>query len=127
MVIEVSSRVALGEQHDSLIKWLIKQLKELGYDKFYVDHLPEYENQRPAERGRHRPDISAYKGDVRGAIGEVKTCDDLSSDTTKEQFEDFSADSNIHLYIVVPDECVEEAKRVARELGIYPKSNVTIW
>ena len=59
-----------NDTHDRLVRWLIKKLKEKGYDKFYAD-LPDY--NKPAKVGRHVPDISAYKNGKKAALGEAKT------------------------------------------------------
>lgn len=112
------------ETHNELIRWLLKYLRERGCDKFYVDHLEGY--PKPAQMGRHTPDISAYSRGEKAAVGEAKVGDDLYSERTKEQLKDFSSNLSIDFYFVVPDEIVSEAKKLARELGIYPRSNVII-
>lgn len=76
-----------SQQHKRLVKGLIDALEGHGMTILEAAY-PGYDE--PSKRGRHEPDIFAKDTSALLHIGEAKTPDDLASDHSKEQYEDFS-------------------------------------
>ena len=126
-------REAASEEHQALVKALI--------DKFVTDGLTvvkaAYEGyEEPYAIGRHEPDIIATNAYELYSIGEAKRCDDLTSQRSREQFEDFS---NSHMtsgrsngvtvpfHIITPKSCEQATSLVLSQLGLTAKPNVRWW
>ena len=123
-----------GVEHQTLVKALI--------DKFVNDGLvivkAAYEGyDEPYKIERHKPDIIAKDSNTDIIfIGEAKLCDDLASDRTKEQFEDFSSrvmtegrckGAPVPFHIVVPKNCPDDVVLVLAKLRLGDKSNIKVW
>ncbi|MCX5709055.1 MAG: hypothetical protein NTY14_08850 [Candidatus Omnitrophica bacterium] len=75
-------------EHQNLIAALINHFKtKLNFEILSAD-LPGY--SKPGEHGRHSPDLVARDQHGVIQIGEAKVGDDIFSQTTKEEFVDFS-------------------------------------
>lgn len=122
---------AASDEHQKLVKVLM--------DKFTGDGLEileaAYEGySKPQNEGRHEPDIRAYdKAQDLVIIGEAKMRDDLSSDRSKEQFQDFASrkmskgEQVIPFHAITPKACADHLTAVFEELGILNKANVHRW
>jgi hypothetical protein len=125
---------AASDEHQKLVKALI--------DKFVNDGLTirqaSYSGyDQPEKMGRHDPDILARNdAEELTIIGEAKTCDDLTSDRSKEQFQDFSnrqmitgksKEKAVPFHVIVPKACEEDLAVVLKQLGISNKPNVFRW
>ena len=119
--------------HKKLVQALVGKLKK---DGFTVTHVAIKGYKEPYKIGRHEPDIIAQ--DNRGVfvIGEAKTKDDVDSETSKEQFIDFSnrvmasgpaENEKLFLHIIVEEEGYLDLKRTLERLGLHFKNNIKIW
>ena len=119
--------------HKKLVKALVEKFEKDGVK---VTHAALAGYKAPYKIGRHEPDIIAQ--DSRGVllIGEAKTKDDLDSETSKEQFIDFSnrvmasgqmENEKLSLHIIVEEEGYLELKRVLEKLRLNSKNNIKIW
>jgi hypothetical protein len=128
------ARERASEEHQRLVKALI--------DKFIKDGLKirqaSYSGyDEPEKIGRHEPDIRARNDNEElNIIGEAKMCDDLTSDRTKEQFQDFSSRQMstgkskgrvLPFHVIVPKACKKDLATVLEELGLLNKPNVFRW
>jgi hypothetical protein len=128
------SKEAVSDEHQRLVRALI--------DKFTSDGLEiveaAYEGYpQPQKEGWHEPDIRAFdKANGLIVIGEAKRCDDLTSDRTKEQFQDFasrimakgkSEQQAIPFHVITPKKCENELLSLLEDLGILKKPNVFRW
>jgi hypothetical protein len=125
---------AASNEHERLVKTLIEKFLKDGF-KIRQASYPGF--NEPEKAGRHAPDVRAYD-DKAGlnVIGEAKTCDDLTSDKSKEQFEDFSSRQMtegksqgkvVPFHVIVPETCEQQLAVVLQELGIVNKPNVYRW
>ena len=127
-------KAAASEEHQRLVKALIDQFTK---DGFRILEAAYEEYDEPKKTGRHEPDIRAYNdSEELVIIGEAKTCDDLSSETTKEQFIDFSNRSMskgksesraVPFHIITPKSCSDALLSKLKELGLEGKPNITPW
>lgn len=87
------------------------------------------------KEGRHEPDLKAISTNELISIGEAKTCQDLSSTVTKEQLRDYatrvmkggkSDGQPVQFYLLVSKDCVGDAWKVLRELGLDARQNVHV-
>ena len=86
--------------------------------------------------GNHEPDVIAQKpGEEVYYIGEAKTCDNLLSERTREQFEDFGnavflkegfTRTYLPFYIAIPKKCLNELKKCIQEYGLSLNKNIEI-
>ena len=125
---------AASNEHQRLVKTLIEKFLKDGF-KIRKASYPGFDE--PEKAGRHEPDIRAYD-DKEGIniIGEAKTCDDLTSNKSKEQFEDFSSRQMtagksegkvVPFHVIVPETCEQQLAAVLQELGVLNKPNVFRW
>lgn len=80
------------------------------------------------------PDVRAFDNNTGlHYIGEAKTCDNLDSKHTKDQFLEFSNrimtggkshGMDVPFYIAVPDNCKSHLSKVLEEIGLSNKSNI---
>jgi hypothetical protein len=125
---------AASDEHQRLVKALI--------DKFIKDGLRILQAsyvgyEEPEKKGRHEPDIIGRDDNEElNIIGEAKTCDDLTSDRSKEQFQDFSGrymeggksdGKAVPFHVAVPKICANDLNAVLQELGVLGKPNVFTW
>lgn len=120
------------QSHESLLRWLIDYLKNMGLD-VALANLEGY--NKPPVIKRHSPDIMA-KDPESGLIyiGMVKQCSSLEEKLTQEQFEDFSkrlmknSDQQVRvpLVIAVPKDCEGKVKEMFRRLEIPWKDNIHV-
>jgi len=125
---------AASDEHQRLVKALIDKFVEKGLTIRQAAY-PGYDE--PGKAGRHEPDIRARDDDEElNIIGEAKTCDDLTSDISKEQFQDFSSremtkgkskGKNVPFHVIVPKACEQDLAVVLQELGVSGKANVFTW
>ena len=116
-----------------LVGNLISYLKGLNLTILCAAY-PNYSRCPP--EGRHEPDVRVQnQSNDLISIGEAKTCDDLSSDHTKEQLSDYSQrvmtagrskGASVPFYLIVPKSCVSEAWKTLRELGLDKRANVNV-
>ena len=126
---------AASEEHQELVKALIKALKGEGFTITHAANMsPQY--PEPPKVGRHEPDIRAINDQELVAYGEAKRCEDLGNERTKEQFEDFSnrvmtsgksKGKNVPFHIIVPKQCEDDLWTVLKDLGLSTKSNIKRW
>lgn len=122
-----------SKTHENLVKALVGQFKKEGLE---ITHAALKGYKAPYKIGRHEPDIIAQ--DNRGVlvIGEAKTKNDLDSETSREQFLDFSnrvmasgpmENEKLFLHIIVEEEGYFDLKRILEKLGLHFKNNIKIW
>jgi len=74
-------------------------MKQRGFSPIAVDgsidSLGSLRIDRPQAFGRHRPDAVGVSADGRLCIGEAKTSNDVASNRTLEQLEDYLASSDV--------------------------------
>lgn len=107
--------------HDQLVIDLANALIKEGLTITHVA-LPGYQN--PPKFGRHEPDIVAT--DLSGLIhlGEAKTDNDIDSDHTREQLEDFSSrymiidKRMVPFHVVVPKHLYEKLDNKLLGMGL---------
>jgi len=120
--------------HQRLVQELIAQFKSDGLEILNA----AYEGYEPPYKiGRHAPDIIARNPKTElVSIGEAKLCNDLSSEKTREQFEDFSnrqmamGDSKsmaVPFHIVTPSACVHMVWTVLAQLGLDKRTDIVVW
>ena len=122
-----------NNEHKKLVKTLIEHFELLGlkiisaaYDGF----------EKCEVIGNHEPDVIAQKlGENFYHIGEAKTCDNLSSDLTREQFEDFgnavilkeeATRTYLPFCIAVPKKCIDDLKKCILDYGLSMNENIEI-
>lgn len=125
---------AASNEHQKLVKALIDKFIE---NKLEIRQAAYEGYPEPDMAGRHVPDIRAYKPDEElNVIGEAKICEDLASERSKEQFQDFSSrqmtsgkseGEAVPFHIVTPKACKDELVLVLTELGLSDKPNITRW
>jgi hypothetical protein len=118
-------------EHKRLVKGLIDYFDSRGFKIISAD----YENFEKCQLiGSHEPDVIAYHmdDDVYN-IGEAKTCDDLDSEKTREQFEDFGNTvlnkiglerKFLPFCIAVPKECMKKLEMKIEECGLSQNGNI---
>ena len=123
----------VSKDHSFLVKGLIDHFLQKGL-KVSLANYPEY--AKPMKIKRHSPDIVAIdKTNGLVYIGLAKTCDELSDQNTKEEFEDFprriskiqSAEKiRIPFYIGIPENCQSKIKESFERFGIPWKENIKV-
>ena len=106
--------------HDSIVKRVRDHMKDDNYENIQA-HLPEEDQPAPIED--HIPDVRGFSPLGTEQIVEVEMCDMIGSDHAVSQWLTFAAYANMNqakFTIVVPVECLAEAKTSARLLGIKP-------
>jgi hypothetical protein len=128
------SNLASNAEHESLVKSLL--------DQFIIDGLKilnaDYEGyDMPYKVGRHEPDIIAMNPATEVvSIGEAKLCTDLTSERTREQFEDFSnrqmaigvaKNEPVPFHILTPLSCAHKVWTVLYQSGLDKRGNIIVW
>ena len=110
----------LLKDHDHLVLVLARWLER---NDFLVAANLEDRTKPPSFAGQ-RPDVYAKQAD-REVIGEAELCGQLGDPETKERWKALfveltasSSDSTYELHIIVPSQCLEEARQQAVDLGI---------
>jgi len=125
---------AASNEHQKLVKALIDKFIE---SKLEIRQAAYEGYEEPDKVGRHAPDIRAYKPEEElNIIGEAKICEDLKSERSKEQFQDFSSrqmtkgkseGKAVPFHIITPKACEDELNLVLLELGLSDKPNIIRW
>ena len=122
-----------NDEHKKLVKGIIDHFEAKGlkiisasYDGFEKCDII----------GSHEPDVIAQKSNEGNYyIGEAKTCENLTNDHTREQFEDFGntvmlKEGVTRIYlpfcIAVPEKCINDLKSYLAEIGIGMNENIEI-
>lgn len=120
-------------KHRKLVKALIEhfELKGLKIISAAYDGFEKCE-----VIGNHEPDVIAQKpGEDFYHIGEAKTSNNLLSDRTREQFEDFGntvilkegyTRTYLPFCIAVPKNCVDDLKKCIVDYGLSMNENIEI-
>ena len=119
------------DEHKRLVKGLIDYFDLRGFKIVSAD----YENFEKCQTiGSHEPDVIAYNlDDDIYNIGEAKTCEELDSEKTREQFEDFgntvvnkigSERKFLPFCIAIPKRCMEKLEMKIEECGLSLNGNI---
>ena len=117
-----------SSESESIHKNLIVAMVKLFVDKGYTvkaDHI-SYEGGIPDDYGGKRPDIYAIKNDKEKFFLEAETCDSISSQESKEQWQVFSSKIDVKFWMIVPKECLKELKEKLDEWKITVDSIYTL-
>ena len=120
-----------GEEHKKLVKGLIDHFESKGLKIISA----AYEGYEKCETiGSHEPDVIAQKpNEERYYIGEAKTCDNLTTERTIEQLQDFantvvlkpgSERTFLPFCIAVPKRCLDDLKKYIEDFGLLMNENV---
>lgn len=117
-------------EHKRLVKSLIDHMKNKGFKI----KCASYEGfDQCGETKEHIPDVRGTNDEELNAIGEAKTCDDLDSERTEEQFKIFShremtggqsKGKAVPFYIAITEGCEDELGETLKKLGLDKKSNI---
>lgn len=107
--------------HIRLITAMVNKLMSENY-KVSADHIG-YPNGKPDEFMGQIPDIYAEKGDEKLFI-EAETCDSLKDPKTKVQWVALSSSDEIDFFVIIPKECLGEARQLAKKWDVKVK---TFW
>ena len=120
-----------NKEHERLVKGLIDYFDSNGFKIVSADYG---DFEKCESIGSHQPDVIAYHMDNDTYhIGEAKTCDDLESEKTREQFEDFAnavinkvglERKYIPFCIAVPKDCMKKLEQVIEEYGLSLNGNI---
>lgn len=123
----------INQDRDFLVKGLIDHFLKKGLEISLANYTGY---DKPIIIKRHAPDIMAIdRKNGLVYIGLVKTCDEFSNQTTKEEFEDFPKRLlkskyperiRLPLYIGVPDNCKTKVKESFDNFGISWKENIEV-
>lgn len=118
-------------EHKRLVKGLIDYFDSRGFKIVSADY-ENFEKCQPI--GSHEPDVIAYHiDDDVYSVGEAKTCEDLDSEKTREQLEDFgnavlnkigSERKFLPFCIAVPKECIQKLETKIEECGLSKNGNI---
>lgn len=125
----------INQEHQNLVDALVKAFIGEG---FTIETADSGTYTRPPAIGQHEPDIVAKAGNGLIIIGEGKTADDFYSETSKEQFIDFSSrvmssgvlqGQPVPFHIIVKKDMAADLRSVLQSLGLGNKigSVITIW
>ena len=120
-------------EHKKLVKGIIDHFEAKGLRIISAS----YEGFEKCEIiGNHEPDVIAQKSNEDDFyIGEAKTCENLLSDHTREQFEDFgnavilkegATRTYLPFCIAVPEKCKNDLKSYLSEIGLGMNENIEI-
>jgi hypothetical protein len=108
------------KDHDYLVLVLARWLER--NDFLVAANLKDH--TKPPSIAGHRPDVYAKQAD-RVVIGEAELCGRLSDPETNERWKALvveltasSSRSTCELHIIVPSQCLEEARQQAAGMGI---------
>jgi hypothetical protein len=122
------------KKHQFIVGLIIRQMREYGYTVLFVDgkysfDLPGHINI-PPKIIRHRPDVLGINECGRLCIGEAKTDNDIASNRTMSQIEDFTSikinNMNCYLIIGIPSMAEEKFFKILRDLGLSENSNIHV-
>lgn len=105
--------------HIRLISTLVNKLVGEGY-KVSADHIG-YPNGLPDEWNGNRPDIHAVK-DGKEQLIEAETCDSLDLPETRVQWTALASKPDSDFSIIIPEGCLEKAKKLAKEWSLEIKN-----
>ena len=79
-----------------------------------------YPNGIPKSINEEIPDIRAKKdeSDKKEIIIEAETKDSLKIESVRRRWNIFSSEENIDFYVITPEDCIDKAKKIAKELKI---------
>jgi hypothetical protein len=120
-----------NDEHKKLVKGIIDHFEAKGlkiisasYDGFEKCDII----------GNHEPDVIAQKSNEESYhIGEAKTCENLLTERTREQFEDFgntvilkegATRTYLPFCIAVPEKCINDLKSCLSEMGLGMNANI---
>lgn len=116
-----------------LVKGLIDHFMKKGLDISLANYSGY---KKPMILKRHAPDVMAIdKSNGMVYIGLVKTCNELSDQKTKEEFEDFPKrllkskypeKVRLPFFIGVPDNCQAKVQESFKNFGIPWRENIEI-
>jgi len=120
-------------EHKKLVKGIIDHFESKGLKIISA----AYDGFEKCETiGNHEPDVIAQKPDEEFYhIGEAKTCEHLSSDRTREQFEDFgntvmleigATRTYLPFCIAVPKKCIDDLKKFIEDFGLSMNENIEV-
>ncbi len=120
-----------NEEHKKLVKGIIDHFQAKGLKILSAS----YEGYSKCEIiGNHEPDVIAQKENEDDYyIGEAKICENLTTDRTREQFEDFgntvilkegATRTYLPFCIAVPKKCHEDLKSILKEIGLGMNENI---
>lgn len=120
-----------NDEHKKLVKGIMDHFEKKGLKIISAS----YEGYDKCEViGNHEPDVIAQKFDEDYYyIGEAKTCENLTSDRTREQFEDFgntvmlkkgATRTYLPFCIAVPVKCIDDLKSYLTEIGLGMNENI---
>ena len=123
------------DEHQRLVNSLIAAFQREGYEVLRAvgGNFPE-----PYQVGRHEPDIIARDQYGLIIIGEAKTSDDVSSERSQEEYQDFSSrimsegllkGKQVPLHIIVPRSSSDLLRQSLTNFGLHNKigSQIVIW
>ncbi len=120
-----------NEEHKRLVKGLIDYFDSKGYKIVSADY-ENFEKCQPI--GSHEPDVIAYHmDDDIYNIGEAITCDEIDSEKTREELEDFgnavlnkigSERKFLPFCIAIPKECMRKLEMKIEECGLSQNGNI---
>lgn len=124
-----------SQEHQNLVDALVKAFIAEGFN---IETADSGSYNRPSAIGRHESDIVAKAGNGLIIIGEAKTADDFYSETSKEQFIDFSSrvmssgilqGQPVPFHIIVKKDAAADLRSVLQSLGLGNKIGnvITIW
>jgi hypothetical protein len=117
--------------HKELVKAIINHFEEKGL----IIISASYDGYDKCEIiGNHEPDVIAQKPNKDFYyIGEAKTCDNLSNDRTREQFEDFgntvmlkegATRTYLPFCIAVYKKCIDDLEKNLIDFGLSMNENI---
>ena len=120
------------DEHQRLVRKLMEYFESMGL--IVTCACSGYVNCEKIKS--FEPDVLALDNNIGlHYIGEAKTCDNLKSDHTKNQFLEFSnrvmtrgksAGKDVPFYIIVPDDCKSELNPILKELELDKRENVYV-
>jgi hypothetical protein len=120
-------------EHKELVKALIDHFELMGLN---IISAAYYGFEKCETIGNHEPDVIAQKpGEDFYYIGEAKTRNNLLSDRTREQFEDFGnavilkegyTRTYLPFCIAVQKKCIDDLKKCISDYGLSMNENIEI-
>ena len=118
-------------EHKKLVKRIIDHFEAKGLKIISAS----YDGFEKCEIiGNHEPDVIAQKPNEDDYyIGEAKTCEKLTTERTREQFEDFgntvrltegATRTYLPFCIAVPEKCINDLKSYLTEIGLGMNENI---
>lgn len=97
------------DMHDQMLRYWIEEFRKEHYTHICAA-LPDSRNQ-PMRMGNSIPDLTALNRAGFQIIGEVKTCNDIDNDHTRDQLKDYLKTQSF-VVLLVPKSCFDQAKLV---------------